>query len=212
MSTMKLLSVNVSQPRTVQYYGRQVATGIFKAPIDGRVRVERLNIAGDRQADTRVHGGIDKAVYAYPFEHYATWQAELGRDDFAYGQFGENLTTEGLLEDAVHIGDRFRIGELVLEVSQPRVPCFKLALKMGIKDFPQTFIKSQRSGFYFRVIEEGEIGAGDAIEKVSEDPEGVSVRYIYNLFFNDGKNKPEVQRMLAHPALSSEWKKQFREL
>lgn len=212
MSRMKLLSVNVSQPRTVQYYGRQVATGIFKEPVDGRLRVERLNIEGDRQVDTRVHGGLDKAVYAYPFEHYATWQAELGRDDFAYGQFGENLTTEGLLEDAVHIGDRFRIGELVLEVSQPRIPCFKLAMKMGIKDFPVTFIKSQRSGFYLRVIEEGEIGAGDAIERVSEDPEGVSVQYIYNLFFNDGKNKEEIKRMLAHPALSSEWKKQFREL
>ena len=209
---MKLLSVNVSQPKIVAYHGRQVATGIYKEPIAGRVRVGRLTIDGDRQVDFRVHGGADKAVYAYPHEHYATWQEELGRDDFAFGQFGENLTTQGLLEDAVHIGDRFRIGDALFEVSQPRVPCYKLAMKMEDNTIPKRLIESQRCGFYFRVIEEGEIGAGDAICRVTEDPMGVSVQYIYNLYFNDKDNKSEIARMLDHPHLSGEWKQQFRGL
>lgn len=209
---MKLLSVNVSQPKIVVYHGRQVATGIYKEPIAGRVRVGRLTIDGDRQVDFRVHGGADKAVYAYPHEHYATWQQELGRDDFAFGQFGENLTTQGLLEDAVHIGDRFRIGDALFEVSQPRVPCYKLAMKMEDKTIPKRLIESQRCGFYLRVIEEGEIGAGDAIDRVANDPMGVSVQYIYNLYFNDKDNKSEIARMLDHPHLSGEWKQQFRGL
>ncbi|MCH7960278.1 MAG: MOSC domain-containing protein [Candidatus Hydrogenedentes bacterium] len=209
---MKLLSVNVSQAKTVAYHGRQVATGIYKEAIAGRVRVGRLTIDGDRQVDFRVHGGVDKAVYAYPHEHYAVWQEELGRDDFAFGQFGENLTTQGLLEDAVHIGDRFRIGDALFEVSQPRVPCFKLAMKMEDNTIPKRLIESQRCGFYLRVIEEGEIGAGDAIDRVTEDPMGVSVQYIYNLYFNDKDNKNEIARMLDHPHLSGEWKQQFRDL
>ena len=212
MVYMRVLSVNVSQAKIVSYFGRAVASGIFKEPVDGRVMVRHLNLDGDRQIDTRVHGGLDKAVYAYPFEHYATWQEELGVDDFEYGRFGENFTTEGLLEDAVCIGDRFRVGGALLEVSQPRVPCFKLGMTMGMKDFPKRFIDSQRSGFYMRVIEEGEVGEGDAIEKVSADPEGVTVKYIYNLYFDDKGNAAEVKRMLELPALSGEWKNQFREI
>ena len=209
---MKLLSVNISQAKTAIYHGRQVATGIYKEAITGRVKVGRRTIDGDRQVDSRVHGGVDKAVYAYPHEHYAPWQAELGRDDFAFGQFGENLTTLGLLEDAVHIGDRFRIGAALFEVSQPRVPCFKLAMKMGDNTIPKRLIESQRCGFYFRVIEEGEIGAGDAIDRVTNDPMGISVQYIYHLYFNDKNNKSEIARMLEHPRLSGEWKQQFRAL
>ena len=209
---MKLLSVNISQAKTVMYHGRQVASGIYKEPIEGRVRVGRLTIEGDRQVDFRVHGGADKAVYAYPHEHYALWQEELGRDDFTFGQFGENLTTQGLLEDAVHIGDRFRVGDALLEVSQPRIPCYKLAMKMGDNTIPKRLIESQRCGFYFRVIEEGEIGAGDRIERDVDDPIRVSVQYIYNLYFNDKNNKDEIARMLDHPKLSGEWKKQLRDL
>jgi Uncharacterized protein conserved in bacteria len=141
---MKLLSVNVSQLTTVAYRGRSVMTGIFKTPVAGRVMVRRTNLDGDRQADLSVHGGADKAVYVYPSEHYATWAHELSRSDLAYGQFGENLTIEGMLEETVHIGDTFRVGGALLEVTQPRVPCYKLGLKMGSAQVSQK-VPSQSS-------------------------------------------------------------------
>ncbi len=205
----RIVSVNVSPGRKVEHNGEIVGTGIFKEPIADRVMVRRLNIEGDRQIDLRYHGGEHKAVYAYPHEHYALWAAELGRDDLAPGQFGENLTTEGLLEDAVHIGDRFRIGGAVLEVTQPRVPCFKLGIKMGDAAFPKRFLQSMRSGFYLRVIEEGEIGAGDAVERIEVGPEAISVRALYHLRFRDPQNKPELQRALSIPALSKEWRREL---
>jgi len=145
-------------------------------------------------------------VYAYPHEHYATWAEELGREDLTPGQFGENLTTEGLLEDSVHIGDRFRVGEALLEVSQPRVPCFKLGIKMGDAKFPKRFLESMRSGFYFRVIEEGEVCAENAIALVEAGPEQISIRALYGLRFLEPRDRDEVKRALTIPALSGEWR------
>ena len=162
---MKLLSVNVSQPKEVSYNGKRVKTGIFKEPVSGRTMMRRLNLDGDGQGDPTVHGGIHKAVYVYPIEHYHYWKRELSRDDLTYGKFGENLTVEGMLEDTVHIGDIFRIGEALVEVSQPRVPCFKLGMKMRDPQIVKPFLESERVGFYVRVLEEGEVGAGDTIER-----------------------------------------------
>jgi MOSC domain-containing protein YiiM len=160
----RILSVNVGAPRKVSWNGGEVTTGIFKEPVAGRVILRRLNLDGDRQADLTVHGGVNKAVYVYPSEHYPYWQKQLPGVTLPWGMFGENLTTEGLREEETHIGDRFRIGSALLMVTQPRLPCFKLGLKFGRDDMPKGFLASERTGFYLAVVEEGEIGAGDAIE------------------------------------------------
>lgn len=208
---MKLLSINVGQPREIAAHGRPVTTGIFKQPIAGRVRACLTNLDGDRQADLTVHGGIDKAVYAYPHEHYPHWAQELGRDDFQAGQFGENLTTSGLLEDDVRIGDRFAIGSAWFEVSQPRVPCFKLALRMELPQFPKLFLKSQRTGSYLRVVQEGEIGAGDAIERLATDPNQMTVREVFDVAYGQGAERPAMQRAMEMPALATSWREMFAE-
>jgi MOSC domain-containing protein YiiM len=170
----KLLSVNVGLPRSVEKRGRTVRTGIFKEPVLLRVHVGRLNVDGDRQADLRVHGGPDKAVYAYDLSGYAHWRRELSRE-LAFGQFGENLTVEGLPETEVRIGDTYRIGGALLQVSEPRSPCFKLAMKMELPAFPRVFLAAGRTGFYLRVLEEGEIGVGDTIALVSREAGQVTV-------------------------------------
>lgn len=205
----KLLSLNVGTLTQVQHGGQTVGTGIFKEPIDGRVVAGRRGLAGDRVVDQRVHGGEHKAIYAYPSEHYPVWAEELGRDDLAYGQFGENFTTEGLTEETAHIGDRFRVGGALVEVTQPRVPCFKLGIKMGDPMFPQRFLESMRCGFYFRVLEEGEVGVGDALELVEPGPEQISIRQIYTLRFVDHEKKDEIKRALSIPALSGEWRQEL---
>lgn len=209
---MKLLSVNVAMPKTFEYNGRPVLTGIFKTPAPGRVMMRRLNIEGDGQGDLSCHGGEHKAVYAYPFEHYAFWRDELERTNLAYGQFGENLTTEGLLEDAVCIGDVYRIGEALAQVTQPRVPCFKSALKMDRADFPKRFLESERSGFYLRVLEEGCIGAGDVISLVSRNANSMTVKQVHHLHFFDKTNVAEIRRALSIPELSPEWRREFEEI
>jgi MOSC domain-containing protein YiiM len=210
---MKLISVNVSQPQTVMYNGQPVATGIFKQPVPGgaRVRVRRLNVDGDQQADLSVHGGVDKAVYVYPLDHYATWAQELGRSDLTFGQFGENLTVEGMLEEAVHIGDRFRIGDAVLEVTQPRVPCYKLAIKMGSPKFPKRFLASYRSGYYLRVLEEGAVGAGDAIERIGTDPDQMTIQQAVRLAFFDQDDVTLLEKAIGLPGLSQDWRRMFQE-
>jgi MOSC domain-containing protein YiiM len=152
---MRLVSVNVSLPKLVEFRGQAVSTSIFKEPVGGRVLVRRLSLEGGWQADLRSHGGLNKAVYAYPLEHYARWSEELGRDNLRPGQFGENLTVEGLTEDAARLGDVFRVGGALLQVTQPRYPCFKLEIKMGDPLFPRRFLASGRTGFYLRVLEEG---------------------------------------------------------
>ena len=210
---MKLLSINVSKPKPIQYGGKTVHTGIFKEPVSGTVMLREKNIEGDGQGDLRVHGGTYKAIYGYPFEHYAYWQQELRRNDLTYGQFGENLTVEGLLEDAVHIGDVFQIGETVrLQITQPRVPCFKLAYKMGLPDFPKEFLESRRVGFYFRVLEEGEITAGDTIARIEVASEPMSVTEIVNLRYFNRDNHEKIAQARKLPALSPSWKRDFTKI
>jgi MOSC domain-containing protein YiiM len=181
---MRLVSVNVSLPRLVEFRGQAVSTSIFKEPVGGRVLARRLSLEGDWQADLRAHGGLNKAVHAYPLEHYARWSEELGRDDLRPGQFGENLTLEGLAEDGVRLGDVFRVGAALLQVTQPRYPCFKLGIKMGDPLFPRRCLASGRTGFYLRVLEEGEVGAGDTLELV-EQSDGLTVRALWHLVLVD---------------------------
>jgi MOSC domain-containing protein YiiM len=169
-----LVSVQIGKSRSLEHRGRIVRTGIFKEPVLFRLRATRLGLEGDVQADRRVHGGPEMAVYAYDLSAYAHWRHELGVE-FPYGQFGENLTVEGMPETEVRIDDIYRIGGALLQVSKPRSPCFKLALKMGRPDFPKAFLRSGRTGFYLRVLEEGELGAGDSITLVSREPEAFSV-------------------------------------
>jgi MOSC domain-containing protein YiiM len=175
---MRLISVNVGLPRTMRWNGEVVETGIVKEPINGPVMVRRLNLEGDGQADLTVHGGVEKAVYAYASEHYDLWRKELGVRDLPWGMFGENLTTAGLSEDTVNIGDRFRIGSCELIVTQPRMPCYKLGLKFGRNDIIKRFAKSGRSGFYLAVTQEGVIQTGDRIELVSQNENRLTVAAI----------------------------------
>ena len=204
---MKLISVNVSQPKSAPAGdGQTVMTGIFKEPIHGRVMMRTLDLDGDGQADLTVHGGPDKAVYAFPIEHYDFWQHTLKRKDFQFGQFGENFTVEGMSEDTVHIGDVYRIGNAVVQVTQPRVPCYKLALRMGIPSFPKFFLASGRSGFYLRVLQEGDVGAGDAIELIQADPARLSVHEALNLAFFDKSNPELIRKATAVRALSAAWR------
>jgi MOSC domain-containing protein YiiM len=203
---MKVVSVNVGVPREIVSLGVAVLTGIFKEPLQGTVRVRKLNLDGDRQADLTVHGGAEKAVYAYPAEHYEYWRAELPQETFAWGKFGENLTTEGLIENELCIGDRLRAGSALLVVTQPRLPCYKLVLKFGLDDMIKRFLRSRRSGFYFSVAEEGEVNAGSPIEVVSRDPSRVSVADVSKLFFSKDPNRELLQRALQVDALPLSWK------
>jgi MOSC domain-containing protein YiiM len=208
---VKLVSVNVSLPKLVVHDGGLVSTGIFKEPAAGRVRMRTLNLDGDRQADLRVHGGPHKAVYAYPVEHYDHWRGELGRDDLRDGQFGENLTVQGLLEDEVYVGDVLRVGRAVVQVSQPRTPCFKLGIRMGTQTFLKPFLRSGRVGFYLRVLEEGDVGAGDAIERVHPDPERLSIREVSRIMYLDPDDLEGARRALRVAALSPTWRDSFAE-
>jgi len=172
---MQVISINVGLPREVEWRNEIVQTSIFKEPVTGRVRVDRLNIEGDRQSDLTVHGGVEKAVYVYPSEHYEFWRKELPNFDLPWGAFGENLTTSGLVEDDVRIGDRFAIGSAELVVTQPRMPCFKLTIRFGRADMIKRFYRSRRSGFYFAVAKEGEIEAGDGIVLLSRDDDAITI-------------------------------------
>lgn len=203
---MKLLSVNVSLPKEVSYNGTIITTGIFKEPVQGPVMLRTLNLDGDDQADRVAHGGIHKAVYVYSAENYAYWKRELDREDLLYGQFGENFTVEGMPDDMIHVGDIFRVGEALVEVTQPRVPCFKLGIKMGDPLFPKLFLVSERPGFYLRVLEEGEVGAGDVIERLKMGREQMTVREVHHLLFFDKRNVEAARRALRIPALSPGWR------
>ena len=172
---MKLISVNVGRPRTVEWRGRQVRSAIWKAPVTGRVRVTRLSLEGDKQSDLRVHGGPDKAVYAYPSEHYAYWSRELPGAELPWGAFGENFTTEGLLERDVRVGDRFLVGTAEVEVTDPRMPCYKLGVRFGRDDMVKRFLAHGGSGFYLAVVREGEVAAGDPIELAARSDQEVTI-------------------------------------
>lgn len=208
---MKLLSVNVSLPKEVSHGSKTVSTGIFKEPVGGRIMLRQTSLDGDGQADLENHGGVDRAAYAYSVENYVHWRRELGRNAFAFGQFGENFTVEGMTEDEVHIGDVFRVGGALVEISQPRTPCFKLGIKMGMPGFPKMFLASGRVGFYLRVLEEGEVGAGDAFERVEIDPERMTVRETSRLLFFEPENLEGAKRALRVRALSPGWRDSFRE-
>jgi len=200
---MKVLSINVARPRIIISKGQRISTGIFKQPVEGLVMLRRLNLDGDRQADLSVHGGPAKAVYAYPSEHYPLWRKELPDMDLPYGMFGENFTTEGLNEDNTNIGDRFRIGEAVVMVTQPREPCFKLAAKFGRDDIIKKFLESGRSGFYLAVVEEGMVESGQTIERIYRDENGVTVGDMNRLYLHGASDAALVRRALRVEALPS---------
>lgn len=187
-------------------------TGIYKDPVEGRVRARRTNLDGDGQADLSVHGGPEKAVYLYPSEHYPFWRRELELEELPWGSFGENLTAEGWWEDEVHVGDRFRIGTAEFAVTQPRMPCFKLAMKFDRDDVVETFLESGRPGFYLAVTQEGELGAGDAMERIHEDENGVTVVDVVRLYMDrHGESDPDLlRRAVAVEALSEGWREHFR--
>ena len=209
--SMRLKTISIAMPQDVDGpKGRNLATGIFKQPVDGKIMLSRMGLQGDGQADLRNHGGSFRAVYVYDTSHYEHWAQALERDDFAPGQFGENFTVAGMTESDIHIGDRFRIGDALVEVSQPRVPCFKLTLKMGADGFHEQFLNSNRCGFYLRVIEEGFVTAGDAIMPVHRDPDSLSVARVNALLFHDKGNLEGARRALDIPALSLGWKESFQ--
>ncbi len=207
---MKLISLNVSLPRIVEYSGGPVATGIFKEPVQGPVMLRTLNLDGDRQADLSVHGGVSKAVYAYPSEHYEFWKKELPEMELPYGMFGENFTTEGLLEDAANVGDRFRVGQAELMVTEPRLPCYKLGIKFGRADIIKRFLQSRRTGFYFAVVKEGEVKGGDAIELLGRDANHIAISDITRLYAFEKDDLETLRRAVKLEALSESWREYFQ--
>jgi MOSC domain-containing protein YiiM len=207
---MKLLSVNVGLPREIEWQGKRVRTSIFKSASAGHVRVMTLNVEGDEQSDLSVHGGVHKAVYAYPSEHYPFWREEVPGVDLPFGTFGENFTTEGLSEEAVHIGDRFRVGSAEFMVTEPRLPCFKLGIRFGRQAMVKRFLRSGRTGFYLAVLEEGLVTAGDSIELLTRDEHGVTVADIVNLYTAGATNQDLLRRASALPALPTDWRDHFR--
>ena len=206
---MKIISLNVGRPRLVVWDGRPVSTGIYKAPVEGRVTLRTLNLDGDRQADLTVHGGAAKAAYAYPAEHYGYWRAEVPGTELPWGMFGENFTTEGLDESAVNIGDRFRLGAAEVVVTQPRMPCYKLGIKFGRMDILRRLLASGRTGFYLSVEREGEVGAGDEVELIGRDRHNVSVADITRLYARDRDDFQTMRRAVEVEALPESWRNHF---
>jgi MOSC domain-containing protein YiiM len=207
---MRIVSINVGRPRSVEWRGKTVSTSIFKGPVAGPVRAQRLNLAGDEQADLSVHGGPDKAVYAYPSEHYAYWRDALPGVELPWGSFGENLTTEGLSESTLGIGDRLRVGSAELQVTQPRMPCFKLAIRFQRSDMVKRFQRSARPGFYLSVLREGVITAGDSIQVVPQGEPCVSVAEIARLYSADETDQELLRLASQLGALPESWREYFR--
>jgi len=207
---VRIVSVNVGLPRSLTRLGKTVTTGIFKSPVAGRIRMRTLNLQGDAQADLTVHGGPSKAVYAYPSEHYAFWRDALPGVELPWGMFGENLTTEGLLERDVHIGDRFHIGTAEVMVTEPRMPCYKLGLKFGREDIIKKFLTSRKTEFYFAVLKEGEVGAGDAVRQVGRDSHEVTVTDITDLYATKSRDRALLRRAMSAEALPGPWRAYFR--
>jgi MOSC domain-containing protein YiiM len=210
---MKIISLNVGLPREVTWHGYHVTTGIFKEPVNGRVVLRKLNLDGDRQADLTVHGGEYKAVYCYPVEHYEYWKKELPGRDLPMASFGENFTTEGLLEDSVHLGDRFSVGSAEVIVTQPRLPCYKLGIRFQADSMVKRFLVSGRTGFYLAVTREGQAGAGDEIKEISRDADRVSIAQINRLFIAKKYKEADVEvihRALRVNSFPENWKEDFR--
>ena len=194
---MKIISLNVGVPRRVLDHDREVMTGIFKFPVEGARMLYRLNLNGDRQADLEVHGGRNKAVYAYASEHYSYWREQLPDVDFTWGHFGENMTTEGLCEQDALIGDVYRVGQAIVKVTQPRLPCYKLGIRFGREDMVKRFLASGRSGIYFSVVEEGLVSGGDTMERISSAPDGISIADINRAYAHTRDNVELVRRIVS---------------
>ena len=207
---MKILSLNVGLSREVKWDGKIITTGIFKNPVEGPVMLRKLNLDGDQQADLTVHGGVTKAAYAYPSEHYGYWRTELPGVDLPWGMFGENFTTEGLAESAVYIGDKFRIGDAEVLITEPRMPCYKLGIKFGRADIIKRFLASRRTGFYFAVVREGMVGAGDAMELIGREQQDISVADITRLYAFEKNDVKSLRRALEVESLPESWKGYFR--
>ena len=207
---MKVISVNVGLPREITVGGKSVRTSIWKYPVQGRVRVSTLNLDGDQQSDLSVHGGVDKAVYLYPGEHYSYWRTQLPDVDLPLGAFAENFTTEGILEDEIRIGDRIRVGSAEFMVTQPRMPCYKLGIRFDRRDMVKRFLESKRTGFYLAVLREGEVESGDAIEFTEKQESGVTITDIVSLYSTDSQNQELLRRATELPALPQSWKYYFR--
>ena len=208
---MKLISLNVGLPRQVTFRGEMVTTGIFKEPIHHRTKLRKLNLDGDKQADLTVHGGVDKAVYSYPKEHYRFWQKELPDMYLSCGMFGENFTTEGLFEDNVNIGDQFQIGTAIVIATQPRMPCYKLGVKFGRMDIIKRFMASGLTGIYFKVLQEGEVGAGDGIELIRRDDNNVTVKDVVRIYTIDKDDVQTMERAIKVKDLPDGWRSHFIE-
>ncbi len=206
---MEIVALSVSEPKTILHNGKELSTGIYKSPVQGPRMVRRTNIDGDGQADLNVHGGPNKAVYAFPFEHYAFYQERFGQEPFDFGHFGENLTTSGLLEPDVRIGDRYRVGEVLFEVSQPRSPCFKFGIKMGSREAIRTCFSSGKTGFYLRVLEEGMIQSGDVIEHEFTNDAAPSVEEAHRLYYFDKQNTEALKRAVRCAALAAPFRDEF---
>ena len=208
---MRVISVNVGLPIKINFGKEIVTTAIFKNPIKHRIKLYKLNLEGDKQADLTVHGGIDKAVYSYPSEHYKFWKKEIKDFEYSWGTFGENLTTEGVVEDLVNIGDQFRIGSAKVVATQPRMPCYKLAVRFGRMDIIRRFMASERSGIYFKVVQEGEIGVEDKIELIKSDENKVTIRDIVRLQTNGGRDTEMMNRAIKVKDLPDGWRNYLME-
>jgi len=210
---MKVLSVNVGLPRNVLFNGQIITTAIFKDPVNGPIILRKLNLDGDKQADLTVHGGIDKAVYSYPEEHYDYWRKQFPNMDLVWGMFGENFTTKGLLEDAVNVGDQFQIGSAKLVATQPRMPCYKLGVRFGRMDIIRKFMASGRPGIYFKVLTEGEIKTGDKIKVIKRDKNNVTVKDIVTLYINRNNldNIETMRRATKIRDLPEGWRYEFQQ-
>ena len=208
----RLVSVNVGLPRDIEWNGRLVHTGIWKSPLAGRCRVGRLNLEGDGQGDLAGHGGEHRAVFVYQLDSYRYWQERLKRDDFVYGQFGENFTVEGLADDTACIGDRYQIGSALFEITQPRVTCYRVGIRMNEPRMPALLTGSGRPGFYFRVLHEGEVAPGDGIVKVGEAKERMTVEDVNALLYSPSHPRDWLERALRIDALSSGWRSSFEAL
>jgi len=206
----RLLSVNVGLPRDVTWNGKTVRTSVWKSPVTGRRMVRKLDVDGDARADLAGHGGEHRAVFVYQMDSYHYWEVFLGRNDFTFGQFGENFTVEGLPDSEVSIGDRYRIGGAIFEVTQPRVTCYRVGIRMNEARMPALLVEHHRPGFYFRVLQEGEVGAGDDIVKITDGPERVSVAEVDALLYLPGHSSEQLQRVLRIPALSKGWQSSFQ--
>ena len=207
--TASLISVNVGLPKTVQWRDQPVTTGIFKSPVEGSIALRKHNLNGDGQADLTVHGGPTKAVYVYCTQHYTYWREELPDVELGWGHFGENFTVGGMDEESIHIGDEFSVGTAQLVVTEPRMPCFKLGVRFGRADMPKRFLQSGRSGFYFGVVEEGQVQAGDTLELLSKDPDGLRVADVTSLYTTERGNAALLRKAISTTALPDSWSEYF---